>query len=374
MIKRKAAYALVGGLLVAGLVFNAPTMATYVEKLGTATQTINAATWDVQFEDHEDDATIFPGDEISQDTITLKNGNNYPVMYTINLTETGPALKDKLTLDLLRSGSSTGIKSSNNSIKVLVDPNETVVLTSKVTWTPSEEDYTYQGQSVTYNYDIEAKSMADSIKGDKPQQGVEVITASSEEAIEVLVEKIIKENPEAVIEDVKEVGEYCEYTIRVPKQSTTFDYKTDKYDYIVVKVPKDLKNVEALQNMNRTIFKVTSAYRATKDQKLHVHFKLNESINLDNKNDNVEILYLNEKGYSIESKSKSYCGYINQNVNGENVKYSKGVHIIDKCDDAISNDLQPGEYSTTAKANDKVKAIKVRITKDGVKYEETWNL
>ena len=254
MIKRKAAYALVGGLLVAGLVFNAPTMATYVEKLGTATQTINAATWDVQFEDHEDDATIFPGDEISQDTITLKNGNNYPVMYTINLTETGPALKDKLTLDLLRSGSSTGIKSSNNSIKVLVDPNETVVLTSKVTWTPSEEDYTYQGQSVTHNYDIEAKSMADSIKGDKPQQGVEVITASSEEAIEVLVEKIIKENPEAVIEDVKEVGEYCEYTIRVPKQSTTFDYKTDKYDYIVVKVPKDLKNVEALQNMNRTIF------------------------------------------------------------------------------------------------------------------------
>ena len=277
MIKRKAAYALVGGLIVAGLVFNAPSMATYVQNLGTATQTINAATWDVQFEDHEDDATIFPGDEISQDTITLKNGNNYPVMYTINLTETGPALKDKLTLDLLRSGSSTGIKSSNNSIKVLVDPNETVVLTSKVTWTPSEEDYTYQGQSVTYNYDIEAKSMADSIKGDKPQQGVEVITVSSEEAIEVLVEKIIKENPEAVIEDVKEVGEYCEYTIRVPKQSTTFDYKTDKYDYIVVKVPKDLKNVEALQNMNRTIFKITSAYRATKDQKLHVHFKLNEN-------------------------------------------------------------------------------------------------
>ena len=75
MIKRKAAYAIVGGLIVAGLVFNAPSMANYVQNLGTATQTINAATWNVEFGNNLGTHTIFPGDEISNDTITLTNKN-----------------------------------------------------------------------------------------------------------------------------------------------------------------------------------------------------------------------------------------------------------------------------------------------------------
>ena len=367
MNKRKAAYALVGGLLVTGLVFNAPTMAAYKENLGTATQTINAATWDVVFGANLGTHTIFPGDVISEDTITLTNKNNYPVMYTINLeeTETGDGLKEKLTLDLLKGEDSTGIKSSNNSIGFLVRGGETVVLTSRVSWQDEEDAYKYQGQSVTYNYDIKAES----IKEENPEPGVKVITVSSKEAIEKLVEDITKENSEAVIEDIKDTGgDYYEYTIRVPKKSATFDYNTDKYDYIVVKVPKTLDDGTISENIKRTIFKITSAYRASKDQKLHVHFQLNESVNLDNSNDDVKILYLNENGSSVNFKNKISCGYLNQSGS----KYGKGVHLVGEC--SYSNDLQPGEYSTTAKANDKVKAIKVIIIKDGVEYAETWNL
>ena len=77
MIRRKSAYILVGGLLAVGLVLNAPSMANYVQNLGTATQTINAATWSVEFGNNLGEHTIFPGEEVSNDTITLTNNKKH---------------------------------------------------------------------------------------------------------------------------------------------------------------------------------------------------------------------------------------------------------------------------------------------------------
>ena len=74
MIKRKSAYKLIGGLLAVGLVLNAPSMATYVQNLN-ASQTITAATWSVELGNNLGEHTIFPGDTVSNDTITLTNNN-----------------------------------------------------------------------------------------------------------------------------------------------------------------------------------------------------------------------------------------------------------------------------------------------------------
>ena len=100
---------------------------------------------------------------------------------------------------------------------------------------------------------------------------------------------------------------------------------------------------------------------------------INESLDLSlSSDDDVRIIYLKENGEAmfLQTKDKTWGGFLNNNVNGVNKQFPKGLENNSK----YSNDLQPGEYSTTANANDKVKYIKVRITKDGVKYEETWSL
>ena len=295
MIKRKAAYALVGGLIVAGLVFNAPSMATYVQNLGTATQTINAATWNVEFGNNLGNHTILPGDTVSNDTITLTNKNNYPVKYTIELTNEGDTeFNNALSLTVTDGTHSYTDKAGKG--EVIVPSGETITLNSNVTWNTTENDTIHAGKQVKYNYNIVAE-----------------------------------------------------------------------------KAGEDEGNTEQPEIENDKIFKITSAYRASKDQKIHVHFQLNESLNLAPfSKDNVRILYLNGNGDVIANltKDKTWGGFLNNNVNGVNKQFPKGLEN----NSSYSNDLQPGEYSTTANANDEIKAIKVIIINDGVEYPETWNL
>lgn len=156
MIKRKAAYALVGGLLVAGLVFNAPSMATYVQNLGTATQTINAATWNVEFGNNLREHTILPGDTVSNDTITLTNKNNYPVKYTIELTNEGDTeFNNALSLTVTDGTHSYTDKAGKG--EVIVPSGETITLNSNVTWNTTKNDTIHAGKQVKYNYNIVAE-------------------------------------------------------------------------------------------------------------------------------------------------------------------------------------------------------------------------
>ena len=289
MIKRKSAYALVGGLLAAGLVLNAPSMATYVQSLGTATQTINAATWDVKFDNKLGEHTIFPGETVSNDTITLTNNNNYPVKYTIKLSSTDNGLKEALILDI-KDGQGNSYGNDEITGEIIVEAGQIITLNSHVTWTLSEEpnkDISYQGKSVQYNYNVVAEK--------------------------AYVE--IPETPEEPEEEQKPISE------------------------------------------------ITSAYRSSSNGNIFVQFQLNETLDLSfDSNDDVKIQYLNENGtyinLGLSNKSKLYDEYLNSN-GAKFPSRTNGVNIIEQ-----------GLYSTTLSKNDKVKAIKVVIIKDGVEHEE----
>lgn len=162
MIKRKAAYALVGGLLVTGLVFNAPSMATYVQKFN-ATQTINAATWNVEFGNNLREHTILPGDTVSDDTITLTNKNNYPVKYTIELTNKGDAaFNNALSLTVTDGTNSYTDKSGKG--EVIVGAGETITLNSNVKWNATGNDTIHAGKQVKYNYNIVAEKAGEEVE------------------------------------------------------------------------------------------------------------------------------------------------------------------------------------------------------------------
>ena len=162
MIKRKAAYALVGGLLVTGLVFNAPSMATYIQKFN-ATQTINAATWNVEFGNNLREHTILPGDTVSDDTITLTNKNNYPVKYTIELTNKGDAaFNNALSLTVTDGTNSYTDKSGKG--EVIVGAGETITLNSNVKWNATGNDTIHAGKQVKYNYNIVAEKEKEEVE------------------------------------------------------------------------------------------------------------------------------------------------------------------------------------------------------------------
>lgn len=159
MNKRKAVYALVGGLLVAGLVFNAPTMAAYKQDLGTATQTINAATWEVEFGDNLGEHIIFPGDSVSNDTIILTNNNSYEVRCTITLNNEGnSAFNDALSLNVTDGINSYTNKSGEG--EVILGANETLTLKSNVKWNATGNDIVHAGKQVKYNYNVVAERVS----------------------------------------------------------------------------------------------------------------------------------------------------------------------------------------------------------------------
>lgn len=380
MIKRKAAYALVGGLLVAGLMFNAPTMATYVQKFN-ATQTINAATWSIDFGHNLGTHTIFPEGEVSNDTITLKNGNSYPVKYTIDLTNEGDAeFNDVLSLTLT-DGTKSYIEKSGIG-EVIVGANETITLKSIVKWNATGNDTIHAGKQVKYNYEIVAEKakndeenpeqpeIENDIIVENPQSGVQVITVNSQAAIDKVVADIKNENPDAEIEEVKEEGDYYVYTIRVPKATSTFAMDTTNYDYIIVKVPKYLNDGTGLGDIERVPALTRAwAYRNNaSDTSVHVTIQTAADLDLSTgSNDNIQIHYYKEDATSkVASRSKLNDGYLNKN----SVKYPQG--LVNKSD--YSNDAKAGEYTSTLKKTfiepaDQVKYIQVIVTKDGRTYD-----
>lgn len=376
MIKRKSAYILVGGLLAVGLVLNAPSMANYVQNLGTATQTINAATWSVEFGNNLGEHTIFPGEEVSNDTITLTNNNDYQVKYTITLKTEDSGLDKALTLDLKEvkgdKENSFGIGNTETSQKtkqIIVDPGQTIVLKSHVTWSSTSENIEYSGKSVKYSYDIISEK-TDDIKVDNSQSGIQEITVNSQAAIDKVVEDIINGNPDAKIEAVKEEEDNYVYTIRVPKSTLTFAMDTTKYDYIIVKVPKTLNDGKGLGNIERVPALTRAwAYRNNQsDTSVHVTIQTAEDLDLSTaSNDNVQIHYYKEDGKTkVASRSKVNDGYLNKNK----VKYPQGLVNNQN----YSNDAKAGEYTSTLKKTvleqaDKVKYIQVVVTKDGRTYD-----
>ena len=162
MIKRKSAYKLIGGLLAVGLVLNAPSMATYVQNLN-ASQTITAATWSVELGNNLGEHTIFPGDTVSNDTITLKNNNNYPVKYTIKLTNEGDVeFNNALSLNVTHGTNSYTEKSGEG--EVVVGQGRTITLNSNVVWNTTDNDTIHAGKQVKYNYDITAEKVGEDVK------------------------------------------------------------------------------------------------------------------------------------------------------------------------------------------------------------------
>lgn len=161
MNKKKIAALLLGGILTVGVAFNVATTASYRQDLGTATQALSAGTWSVEMGNGLKAHTIFPGDVVGQDTMTLKNNNNYAVKFTVKLTVTDKGLNDALTLDLLNGTESTGIARPDGTIEFLAAPNSTNVLASNVTWTPKDDktNLSFAGKSVSYNYNVVAEAM-----------------------------------------------------------------------------------------------------------------------------------------------------------------------------------------------------------------------
>ena len=171
MNKKKLTYTALAGVVVGGVVLTAPTMAEYRQAFKPVTQTITAATWDVEMGTNgqgwtKSGHTIFPGDEISQDTITLTNDNTYPVKFTINLTvdDTINKLDDvlALTLSVSKGDLSLDGKITNDlngsTATITVPANTEVELLSKVTAEDFGIDLAVPGRehSVEYHYNVTA--------------------------------------------------------------------------------------------------------------------------------------------------------------------------------------------------------------------------
>ena len=137
-------------------------MSTYVQKLN-ANQTITAATWSVELGNNLGEHTIFPGDTVSNDTITLTNNNNYPVKYTIKLTNEGDVeFNNALSLNVTDGTNSYTDKSGEG--EVVVGQGRSITLNSNVVWNITGDDTIHAGKQVKYNYDITAEKVGEDVK------------------------------------------------------------------------------------------------------------------------------------------------------------------------------------------------------------------
>ena len=164
MNKRKKVYSLVGGLLATGLMLNAPSMSAYVENF-KAEQVIKAANWDAKVENNLKNHTMLPGQIISEDTITLKNNNEYPVEFTISLSDDGSDLKDVLELTITDSD-------NNNKLGTTITLNgkTEIELNSNIVWPDGSNDIAYEGKEITYKYNITAQSINGQTSEEAPEE------------------------------------------------------------------------------------------------------------------------------------------------------------------------------------------------------------
>lgn len=154
-------------------------LARFTKKFDTVNKKVSAATFEVSADsEFESKAEIKPGDVLSSDTIKLKNDNDYPVEFTISLTEksetsdkekstSGRAknLIDYLTLTI----DGVNQTESENHYKTIVNPNDEKVVSAKIEWITGDDIEIYENDIldniVSYTYDIKAKQLTNKDSG-----------------------------------------------------------------------------------------------------------------------------------------------------------------------------------------------------------------
>lgn len=165
MNKRKFMACAIGGVLIFSLAFNSKTIARFSKHLDPVSQTINAVSFDVETDNTLEDRSAYkPGEVISNDTITLKNDNNYDVEFIIELTSENineTQFMNYLNLTII-DGEST-VEAIDNQYRIQVPKNTEKAVVAKVDWNTDEngeiDAAAIEGGAVKYTYDIVAKQI-----------------------------------------------------------------------------------------------------------------------------------------------------------------------------------------------------------------------
>lgn len=148
-------------------------LARFTKKFEIVNKKVSVATFEVSADsEFVSEAEIKPGDVLSADTIKLKNDNDYPVEFTISLSEKSENNnKDKSTSegakDLIKYLTLTieGVNQteSKNHYTTIVNPNNEKVVSAKIEWITDDDIEIYENDILDniarYTYDIKAKQV-----------------------------------------------------------------------------------------------------------------------------------------------------------------------------------------------------------------------
>lgn len=148
-------------------------LARFTKKFEIVNKKVSVATFEVSADsEFVSEAEIKPGDVLSADTIKLKNDNDYPVEFTISLSEKSENNnKDKSTSegakDLIEYLTLTidGVNQteSKNHYTTIVNPNNEKVVSAKIEWSIDDNTEIYENDILDniarYTYDIKAKQV-----------------------------------------------------------------------------------------------------------------------------------------------------------------------------------------------------------------------
>ena len=148
-------------------------LARFTKKFEIVNKKVSVATFEVSADsEFVSEAEIKPGDVLSADTIKLKNDNDYPVEFTISLSEksennnkdksTGEGAKDLIKyLTLTIEG--VNQTESKNHYTTIVNPNNEKVVSAKIEWITDDDIEIYENDILDniarYTYDIKAKQV-----------------------------------------------------------------------------------------------------------------------------------------------------------------------------------------------------------------------
>ena len=148
-------------------------LARFTKKFEIVNKKVSVANFEVSADsEFVSEAEIKPGDVLSADTIKLKNDNDYPVEFTISLSEKSENNnKDKSTSegakDLIKYLTLTieGVNQteSKNHYTTIVNPNNEKVVSAKIEWITDDDIEIYENDILDniarYTYDIKAKQV-----------------------------------------------------------------------------------------------------------------------------------------------------------------------------------------------------------------------
>ena len=160
-------------------------LARFTKKFETVNKKVSVATFEVSADsEFVSESEIKPGDVLSADTIKLKNDNDYPVEFTISLSEKSENNnKDKSTSegakDLIEYLTLTidGVNQteSKNHYTTIVNPNNEKVVSAKIEWITDDDIEIYENDILdniaSYTYDIKAKQLTNKDSGSNDNIG-----------------------------------------------------------------------------------------------------------------------------------------------------------------------------------------------------------